>query len=102
MEKKLIEIKEIYEYTGKCPNCGIEEKSDKENEVDVLCHDCSYLKKKKNIRNMYRQLIGSTVIDIDNNGKELTIITIKTVNGKEYEIQSSGNGISLDVGEIVK
>lgn len=102
MEKKLIKVKEIYEYTGKCPKCGIEEKGDKENDVDVLCYNCAYLQMKKKVKDKYKQLIGSTVIDIDNNGKDLNLIIIKTINGIEYDIQSSGNGIDLHVHEIIK
>lgn len=100
MEKKLIEIKEIYEYTGKCPKCGIEEKSDNSKNVDIFCDNCGYLQKKENVRDICKQLIDGMVIDIDNDDENLISITMKTVNGKEYMIESYGDGTHLHMHEI--
>ena len=85
MKRISLGIKETFEYTGECPLCHVPQKSVVENSVDILCWNCEYIKKKENIRNVYKYLIGSNIIDIDGSN-ELTLIRVRDVNKKEYEI----------------
>lgn len=41
------ECHDVYEYVGKCPDCGIPQKSPYENNVDRVCHKCVFKRGEK-------------------------------------------------------
>ncbi len=95
-----IEQLRIVEYTGNCPKCKKEITSDTPDVDEVLCYECKEKEENEKLKNIYKWLLDTKIIDIKGKYNSISVITVK-IDNKEFNIRSEGRGHYLLVEETI-
>lgn len=92
---KHVETKEIIEYKGNCPKCNKEQIEQRSVWVDTLCNNCLRTEQLKQLKEKYKYLLNSKIIDIDG-VDTITRIKIETTDSKIFNVYADKGDYDSD------